>query len=438
MSEATQPWHDGCEQAILAHILHHPEDQPRMADLIQERMFYAERNQLIWRTMAATAVEAGPSEINLRTLEVGLGDNFQMVGGFAYLAGLDLQLPDTGKVTHLAEVVKELYVRRQVIKNCTEIAAAGYGSDVPTDALLSRLTSTAADLEKDRASDDFLSMDEVAKQIDLDAPHREFLGIKSGLADWDRKTLGQQRGHLNVIAARTSHGKSSLMMMLALAAAQEDCKVAIESFEMTKRALCYRAMSMLSQVDLSAIRLRRMSASDKALAERARWSLYSFEMSISDKSSRTVEQICASARRRKLKHGLDLLMVDYLKKIGTAERFDNQSLRYGHVTGMLKGLAMDLEIPVVLLHQINRQGDDGIPDLKHLEWSDAIGQDADQVTFIYRPWVNSRKDSDIGIAKIVVAKNRDGDTGMVPAYFNAQTVTFRGLERHERQAASGW
>lgn len=438
MSEATQPWHDGCEQAILAHILHHPEDQPRMADLIQERMFYAERNQLIWRTMAATAVESGPTEINLRTLEVGLGDNFQMVGGFAYLAGLDLQLPDTGKVTHLAEVVKELYVRRQVIKNCTEIAAAGHGSDVPTDALLSRLTSTAADLEKDRASDDFLSMAEVAKQIDLDAPHREFLGITSGLADWDCKTLGFQPGHLDIIAARTSHGKSSLMLLVALAAAQENHMVAIETLEMSKVELGTRAISILSQVDLRAIKLRRMTESDKALAQRAQWSLYSFEMAISDRSGRTVEQIAASARRRKLKHGLDLLMVDYLKQVDTADRYDNTSLKYAHITGSLKRLAMDLEIPVVLLHQIGRKGDDGIPDLKHLEWSDAIGQDADQVTFIYRPWVNSRKDSDIGIAKIVVAKNRDGDTGMVPAYFNAPTVTFRGLEQHERQAATRW
>lgn len=439
MSDATQPFHDGAEQAILAHLIHYPDEQPRLADLIQDRMFYIERHQLIWRAMGDIATDAGPDEINLHSLEVALGgEKFKQIGGFAYLAGLDLQLPDTGKIDSLAEVVRELYVRRQVIERCSRIAADGYGSDVATDSLLSALSSTAADLEKDRAADEYEDMAGLAQRLDLDAEPREFLGIRTGLNAWDRKTLGLQPGHLDIIAARTSHGKSALMLLAALAAAQDNKKVAIESLEMSKKEIVTRAISILSQVPLKAIKTRRMSLRHKDLAKRTRFALFSFEISVSDKSTRTVEQICASARRRKLKHGLDLLMIDYLGQLQSAERIDNVPLRYKHMTGMLKRLAKDLEIPVVLLHQINREGDGSIPQLKHLEWSSAVEQDADQVTFIHRPWVNSRKDEDIGKTSIVVAKNRDGETGMVPAYFDAETVTFRGLDQHEQQAASHW
>ena len=197
-----------------------------------------------------------------------------------------------------------------------------------------------------------------------------------------------------------------------------------------------------SQVPLRTILTRQMTKEKRALAERARWALSTFPIVINDGAGRTVEQICAAARRQAAsKEGLALLCIDYLKFISTAKSFDNVSLKYGHITAALKRLAKDISAPVLLLHQIGRRAEnraDQLPTLADLEWSASVEQDADQVTFIHRPWVNSRKDEDVGKVKLIVAKNRGGETGMVPAFFVGETVTFRDLDDHERERASGW
>ena len=426
------PHHEEAEQAILAHITYAPHDIHRVAALVRPEHFHSRRNQLVFTAMQEVAAESGESNVNLLTIKHALGNRFIEVGD-AHLAGLDLHMPATGEVERLCDIIVECFVRRQLVGRCGALSRDAASNGSSASALLAEVGRIKEELEVQCSGPGIWAEgSDFADSVDLDEPPRSMLGFGSGLVSWDSMTLGFQPGHLVVIAGRTSHGKSALMLVAALHAAKKGAKVAIESLEMTISELAERSISVLSQVPLKAIQRRSFSEVQKHQADEAQNLMAGLPLAVSDTPGRSVEQIASAARLRKATSGLDLLCIDYLSHVRTSASFDSESLRIGHITSSLKVLAKDLGVPVILLHQISRRAEErsgSIPTLADLKWSSSVEEDADVVNFIHRPWVYTRAEDDKHKATIILAKNRGGATGRVECFFNGPTVTFRDLER---------
>ena len=438
------PFSEEAERAVLAAVLLDPQQLAVVAGRLRADDFYPERHQHIYRAMLDLQATGG--EIDLRTVQARLEQRAQMegVGGVAYLAGLDVDLPDLGRVASYVEIVKERSLRRRLIGACSVITRDCLDGGLEAQQALGRAEEMILNLGEEAITRGFQALGEVFRTTLADLEERTpsaLLGVPSGFTDLDEMTRGMNKGNLIIVAGRPGMGKTSFAMNVAQhAAIRADHPVGVFSLEMSKQELALRVLSSESRVPFGTLRTGHMSQRQWEMVLSTERRVQKAPLFIDDSANPSLLEVSSKARRLKAERGLSMIIVDYLQLMQAGGRYENRNLEIAAITRGLKQLAKELEIPVIALSQLSRQperrGSDHRPQLSDLRESGAIEQDADLVMFIYRDEVYNREDpSNQGLAEVIIAKHRNGETGIVPLVFLGETTSFYNRARHDAPSA---
>jgi len=428
------PHSDESERAVLAAALLDPAKLPAVSERLTSEDFYSERHRLLYQAMLD--LQATSTTLDLRTLQARLEQQGKLgtVGGVAYLASLDLDLPDLGRLESYVEIVKERSVRRRLIAACGEITRASLDGGVEAPQALDLAERAVLELGEEAIRRGFVSLDEIfhATLEELEErPGRLQTGIPTGFLDLDKQILGLNPGNLIIIAGRPGMGKTSFALNVAQHVALHEKKVvAVFSLEMSREELALRILSSESSVGFKRLRSGHLSQAqwNKVVKTVKAVSSERSPMFIDDSANPSLLEVASKARRLKAERGLDLVIVDYLQLMEAGGRFENRNLEIASITRHLKQLAKELDIPVIALSQLSRRpeqrGKDHRPQLSDLRESGSIEQDADLVIFIYRDEVYNEMTEHPGEAELIISKHRNGPTGTVHLVFLGEMTKF--------------
>lgn len=453
------PRSEEAERAVLGAVLLDPYSLPSVSARLVTEDFFSDRHRVIYQAMLDLQEES--VSIDLRTLQGRLEQRkqFEQVGGIAYLAALDLDLPDLSRVDAYVQIVKERSIRRRLIQASQQVVRDCLDGGLDAREALARAEGMIFSLGSESVEGGLVPLGDVVRQLMVELEERQgaaFGGVATGFTDLDKITHGLHPGHLVIIAGRPGMGKTSFALNIAQnvamrnkrpgAAENEPLPVAIFSLEMGKDELGMRLLCAEADVPFWRIRSDMLShrhweslvAAEKSIAEALIW--------IDDSPNPTLLEISSRARRLKAEFKgegkeLGLLIVDYLQLMHTGGQHENRNLEVAAMSRGLKQLAKELEIPVVALSQLSRQPEsrsDHRPQLADLRESGAIEQDADLVMFVYREELYKPNDESVkNLAELIIAKNRHGPTGHVELVFLGETTSFRNLDRTHGHESAG-
>jgi replicative DNA helicase len=426
------------EKAVLSALLHDNVAIHAVLNEVKPDDFYHPSHQQLFTSMLA--LQDANEPVDLLTLANHLNESklLDSVGGHVYLAELfDYEATAANVVTH-ARIVRDKAVKRGLIAVATEIVQIGYEEAEAADRLLDQAESRVFEIGRAKSRQTFASLhDEMPGAMDfvemLMDRGGQLTGVPTGFKDLDEMTGGLQGGELIIVAARPSMGKTALALNLARNAALDNGKkVAIFSLEMTTRSLVLRLLSAEAKVDMSSFRRGFGSSADHRKLVQKAGELADADIWIDDSGTITILEIKAKCRRLATERGLDLVMVDYLQLAHADTPQTRKDLEIGAISGGLKALAKELDVPVIALSQLNRGPEQRDPDKRRpnmgdLRESGAIEQDADVIAFIYRDEVYNPSEENRGLAELIIAKQRNGPTGTVKLSFEGRYANFRDL-----------
>jgi replicative DNA helicase len=430
------PPHDiEAEKAVLSAILLDNEAIHAVVTEVREEDFYHPSHQILYRSMVRLRDENQP--VDLTTLAAFLkGEGLlESIGGAVTLVEVADYEATPSNIVHYAKIVRDRSIKRSLIGTASEIVALGYEHGEAADSLLDEAESRIFGLSTEKASTSLSSiaveMHDAVDHIDM-LMHRsgELTGMSTGYEKLDEMTGGLQPGELFILAARPSMGKTALALNLGRnAAIDSGMKVAVFSLEMTTRSLVMRMLSSEAQVDFAAFRSGLISTDAHSRLMAAAGRLSDAKLWIDDTASVSILEMRAKCRRLKSQHGLDLVIVDYLQLARGDRNTQSREQEISEISRGLKGLAKELDIPVMALSQLNRgpesRKDDKRPMLADLRESGAIEQDADIIGFIYRDVVYNKETEFENLAELILAKQRNGPTGTVKLEFEGRFAQFR-------------
>ena len=439
------PPHDmQAEEAVIGSLLIDGEAFNRLATELKPEDFYRERNR--WCYEACLALYNRNEAINQVTVghELGVRERLEEVGGQAYLSHLIATVPTSVHAEHYARIVNRTATMRRIIQAAGEIATIGYADGADVDSALSQAEDLLFRIHAGRAVRDFVPIRDVLDQYleesaSIGGPlERGVAPIPTGFVDLDRLLGGLQRGDLIILAARPALGKSTLAMNIARHAAEQGTVVACFSLEMSRDQLALRLLAAEAEVDSHRLRLGLHSEAEGNRIMSAVGALSDLAIYIDDTSFQGVLDMRSKARRLHLERGVDLIIVDYLQLIrGASDRGENRVQELSEITRSLKGLARDLNVPILAVSQLSRAVEmrpGHRPQLSDLRESGSIEQDADVVAFIYREdryqtqeeWEQRHPVEPYpqNIAEIIVAKHRHGPVDTIDLYFRGNLARF--------------
>jgi replicative DNA helicase len=397
--------------------------------------FYHPAHQLLYHAMVRLKDDNQP--VDLTTLHAYLNANelLQAVGGVVTLAEIADYEATPANAVHYARIIRDKSIKRNIISVASEIVALGYDQTEAADKLLdtaeSRIFALSTEQAKASLSSLSVEMHDAVNYIDvLMNRSGELTGLSTGYEKLDEMTGGLQPGDMVILAARPSMGKTAFALNVARnAAVDHGKKVAVFSLEMTTRSLVMRMLSSEAHVDFAAFRSGLISTEVHGRLMQAAAKLAEAGIWIDDTGAATVLEMRAKTRRLHAQHGLDLVVVDYLQLAHGDSNTQSREQEISEISRGLKGLAKELNIPVIALSQLNRgpetRKEDKRPMLADLRESGAIEQDADIIAFIYRDVVYNKETEYENLAELIIAKQRNGPTGTVKLEFEGRYAQFR-------------
>ena len=442
--ERPLPQNLDAERSVLGAILLDNHSLNTAVEKLKPEDFFLDQHQRIFVQM----IELGESQqaIDLVTLSDKLHRKGQLeaAGGSPYLAQLVDGVPRVGHMEHYARIIKEKSLLRHLIHATHEIQQTAMEAEEDPDVILDNAESSIFQLAEDRVRVGLVPMKDVV-QDNMERLERtitegkRITGLATGYAQLDSLTSGLQGSELIILAARPSVGKTAIALNIAEnMALRGGAQVAIYSLEMSKESLLMRLLSSHGRVDAHKFRTGHLSREDWKQMTQSLGELSDAPLWIDDSGSATVTEIGAKARRLKRDRGLDLVMVDYLQLIAGRGRFSNRNEEVSSITRGLKGLAKELQVPVVVLSQLTRanEREERAPHLSDLRESGAIEQDADVVIFLHRPNLYKKKDEvtdeERAQTDVIIAKQRNGPVDRIPFVFLGKYTRF------EEAAVGSW
>jgi replicative DNA helicase len=428
------------EASLLGAILIDSDAIVKVADIVNIEDFYDERHQRIYD--AITRLYEKHSPIDVLTLSDQLKGTgmLDIVGGGAYLTELTNFVPTATHVEQYAQIVSQKALRRRLIKASTEISTLGYDEARSLQETIEDAESRLFEVSQRHVKQDVLSLETVlGESFDrLDELHKDkgkIRGVPTSYKDLDDKLAGLQPSDLIILAARPSMGKTALALNIAHnVAIKAELPVLIFSLEMSKEQLVDRLLAMESGVDAWALRTGNLTDSDFEKIGQAMGTLSEAQIFIDDTPGITVSDLRTKARREAHTRPLGLVIVDYLQLMSGGSRYGGEANRVQEISEIsrgLKGVARELNVPVLALSQLSRSVENRspqIPQLADLRESGSIEQDADVVAFIYREDYYNPDTDRRNITDILIKKHRNGPTGGVELYFDREKQRFRSLD----------
>ncbi len=437
------PQNIDAEKSFIGSVLIDNKSLMRVIDVIIPDDFYNKSHQIIFGAIAHLS-EKGQN-IDVLTLsdklsELGEIDN---VGGAGYLATLVNSVGTSAHIKDYAEIIRKKKILRDMISASHEILELSNDEDEEIESLLDSAEQKLFAISQRSQPQNFVAVPALLNEAfeRLDKLHKgdgTLRGLSTGFFDLDEMLAGLQNSDLLILAARPSLGKTALALDLVLNVARKDkVNVGICSLEMTKATIIDRLLASEAGVSLWKLRTGKLSTSgennDFEKISGALGTISDYNIYIDDTPSPTILQIRAMARRLQAAHGLDVLFVDYLQLIKPQKSYGNPVQEITEISRSLKGLARELDIPVIALSQLNRAVEsrtDQRPKLSDLRDSGSIEQDADVVMFIYREDVaKGDRSNKPNIAEIIVAKQRNGPTGQIDLFWDRDKVSFKNLAK---------
>ena len=432
-----QPPHsEDAEQSLLGGIMLEERAWDQVADIVNGKDFYRPDHRLIFGAMGDLVERNQPVDAITVRDHLQRQGKLEDAGGRAYLARLVGNTPGAANIRRYASIVREHSMLRQLIEVGGDIAASAFESEGrQVEELVDLAEQRVFEIAErgQRSGSGFIALKDIVQpSIDrLDALSNSedgITGVATGFDDLDKRTAGLQAGDLVVIAGRPSMGKTTLALNIAEnAAIGHAVATGIFSMEMPKEQVTLRMIGSIGRVDQSHLRSGRLTEEDWTRINSSVSMMSSAPIFVDDAPGLTPTEVRARSRRLKREHDLGLVIVDYLQLMQVSGSTENRATEISEISRSLKGLARELNVPVVALSQLNRsveQRNDKRPVMSDLRESGAIEQDADVIIFIYREEVYDPETIKKGVADIIIGKQRNGPTGNFPLTFKGEYTKF--------------
>jgi len=436
------------EQSLLGAILIDKNAIIKIGDIISPQDFYKDSHALIYETMVDLYQNHEPIDLLSLCNKLQEKKLLESVGGRTYISSLASAVPTSSHVITYAKILQKKATLRRLISAASDIGELSFQEVEDTEMLLDKAEQMLFQVSQKYLKKNFIPIKEVLHEAfdRIDELHKEsgkLRGIPTSFKDLDNQLAGLQKSDLIILAARPSMGKTTFALdIVRQVAIKTKVPVAIFSLEMSKEQLVDRMLCAEAGVDLWKMRTGKLSThgenDDFARIGHAIGILSESNIFIDDSATANIMEIRTKARRLQMEKGLGLIVIDYLQLMEGRGQ-ENRVQEVSEISRNLKAIARELNVPVIALSQLSRNvesRDTHIPRLADLRESGSIEQDADVVLFIYR---EAMYNSDLppdrkNITEIIIAKHRNGPTGKIQLYFDANRVTFRNLERKIEKA----
>ncbi len=435
------------ERALLGSILLDNGALNVALEVLGKDDFFSEAHRLTFEKMLALSEKSRTIDLVTLSEELSKDGLIEKAGGAAYLAALTDGVPvgSSASVTEYSRIVKEKSIVRRLINASNNVISRCLEATDDSETLIDLAQQQVFEIAEQKVQSGFLGVRDIVKSsfgtIDVlfDRGQR-VTGVETGFVDLDNLTSGLQPGELIIIAARPSLGKTALALNVAAHAATQGKTVGFISLEMSKESLLIRLLCSEARIDSHKLRTGFSSREDWNKMTRVLGRLAEAPLFIEDTPALSIMQIRAKARRLKAEKGLDLLVVDYLQLVTGHGRFENRTQEVSFISRGLKSIAKELRAPVVALSQLSRAPEERPghrPQLSDLRESGSIEQDADVVMFIFREDVYRRGgeaaggDEPAGRTQLIIGKQRNGPTGIVPLVFQERYTRFENYSARE-------
>ncbi len=433
------------EEAVLGAIMLDKDALPVIIDILQSASFYSEAHKMIYKAMLKLFEKTQPVDLLTVTEELKKSGELEAIGGPYYLVELTNRVASAANIEYHARIIAQKHIQRELISVSTKVIRDAYEDTTDVFQLLDDAEQGLFQITQQNLSRGYESIGTIAgralKSLEELADKEEGLtGVPTGFTDLDRLTSGWQSSDLIIIAARPGMGKTAFTLALAKNAALQFNKgVAFFSLEMANVQLVQRLISMEAEIPGSKLRSGNLEDYEWQQLHSAIEKLSEVPIFIDDTPGINIFELRAKCRRLKMQHDIQMVIIDYLQLMtgGPESKNGNREQEISAISRALKGLAKELHVPVIALSQLSRavetRGGSKRPQLSDLRESGAIEQDADIVSFIYRPeYYNILEDEEgqslKGIGEIIVAKHRNGALKTVRLKFTDQFARFSDLD----------
>lgn len=409
-------------------------------EILRADFFYDENHRKIFSAMSSLFEKNRPIDLVTVSDELKRNNHLEEIGGVGYLTQLTAALPTAAHIDHYAHIVKEKAMLRGLIHNATEIVQKCYEPRTDAAEALDQAEKMIFDISQNRIEGKFFSMKEIIhdsmEMIDQLYQRKEHVtGVGTGFHEFDVKTAGLQPSDLIIVAGRPSMGKSAFVSCICEhVGIQLKKPLAIFSLEMSKGQMVQRMLCSHARVNAQNVRTGYLSHQDWPKLTSAAGKLSEAPIFIDDTPGQTVLEVRAKARRLKMQHDIQLVVIDYMQLMQGIGRSESRQQEISEISRSLKALARELKVPVIAVSQLSRAVESRTgnrPQLSDLRESGAIEQDADVVVFLFREEYYKPEDETLrNKAEAIIAKQRNGPVGSIELLFLKEWTRFENPEFH--------
>ena len=442
--EKTLPHNLDAERSVLGAILLDDRQFNHAAEFLDSDDFYLESHKKLYGRMEGLSAASRPIDLVTLKDELHRAGELEAVGGASYVASLVDGVPRVSNIEHYAKIVKDKAVLRRLIYSANEIILKSFSTEEDALDILEQAERSIFEISQEHIQGGFVELGELLKTaivgIEQRAGRQQLVtGISTGFYELDPLTSGFQPSDLVIVAARPGLGKTSFCLNIAChAALRENRVVGVFSLEMAGTQIVHRLLCSEARQDGTRARNGTLGKDGIRRIVEAAERLSDAKIYVDDTAAISIVEMRSKARRLKTEVGLDMLIIDYMQLMSGRGRFENRQQEISSISRSLKGLAKELNIPVIAISQLSRAPEqrrgDHRPQLSDLRESGSIEQDADLVLFLYRPPASAEETESFGddrFVELIIGKQRNGPTGAMKLVFQGEYTRFENPVKSE-------